>query len=69
MRGVALDEELDSSGDKQAGSRVAAILSIAETCKRQGLPRATTSSPSPGMPTATQRSSQLTPIRWKQSRA
>ncbi|MCC6264056.1 MAG: transposase [Bryobacterales bacterium] len=25
-------------GDKQAGPRVAAILSIAETCKRQGLP-------------------------------
>ncbi|MCC6263733.1 MAG: hypothetical protein IT169_09170, partial [Bryobacterales bacterium] len=56
---------------KQAGPRVAAILSIAETCKRQGLPlRDYLLGVLPGMADRKhQDAKNFTPTRWKQSRA
>ena len=72
MRGVALGRKnWIHLGDKQAGPRVAAILSIAETCKRQGLPlRDYLLAILPGMADRKRsEAANLTPIRWKQSRA
>ena len=72
MRGIALGRKnWIHLGDKQAGPRVAAILSIAETCKRQGLPlREYLLDVLPGM--ADRKTSEvveLTPTRWKAARA
>ena len=68
MRGIALGRKnWIHLGDKQAGPRVAAILSVAETCKRQGLPlRDYLLDVLPGM--ADRKHSQaatLTPTQWK----
>lgn len=68
MRGIALGRKnWIHLGDQQAGPKVAAILSIAETCKRQGLPlRDYLLDVLPGM--ADRKRSELanlTPTRWK----
>ena len=68
MRGVALGRKnWIHLGDKQAGPRVAAILSIAETCRRQGMPvRDYLHDVLPGM--ANRKRSEvvnLTPTHWK----
>ncbi|MCC7339530.1 MAG: hypothetical protein IT170_00470, partial [Bryobacterales bacterium] len=57
--------------DKQAGPRVAAILSIAETCKRQGLPlRDYLLAILPGMADRKHHDAKnFTPARWKQHHA
>ncbi|MCW5964897.1 MAG: IS66 family transposase, partial [Bryobacterales bacterium] len=68
MRGIALGRKnWIHLGDKQAGPRVAAILSIAETCRRLDLPvRDYLHDVLPGM--ANRKRSEvetLTPTRWK----
>jgi transposase len=68
MRGIALGRKnWIHLGDQQAGPKVAAILSIAETCKRQGLPlHDYLLDVLPGM--ADRKRSEvvnLTPTRWK----
>jgi hypothetical protein len=70
MRGIALGRKnWIHLGDQKAGPRIAAILSIAETCKRQGLPlRDYLLDVLPGM--ADRKRSEianLTPTRWKAS--
>jgi len=72
MRGVALGRKnWIHLGDKQAGPRVAAILSIAETCRRQGMPvRDYLHDVLPGM--ANRKRSEvvnLTPTHWKAAKA
>jgi len=72
MRGVALGRKnWIHLGDQAAGPRVAAILSIAETCRRLRLPvRAYLLAVLPGM--ADRKRSEvpnLTPTRWKAARA
>ena len=72
MRGVAVGRKnWIHIGDQQAGPRVAAILSIAETCRRLGLPvREYLLTVLPGM--ADRKRSEvakLTPTRWKAARA
>jgi transposase len=72
MRGVALGRKnWIHLGDKQAGPRVAAILSIAETCKRLGVPaRDYLLDVLPGM--ADRKKSEvaaLTPTHWKAAKA
>ena len=72
MRGVAVGRKnWIHIGDQKAGPRVAAILSIAETCRRLGLPvREYLLTVLPGM--ADRKRSEvakLTPTRWKAARA
>ncbi|MCC6264528.1 MAG: hypothetical protein IT169_13200 [Bryobacterales bacterium] len=72
QRGVALRRKnWIHLGNKQAGPRVAAILSIAETRKRQGLPlRDYLLAIPPGMADRKhQDAKNLTPTRWKQHHA
>lgn len=68
MRGIALGRKnWIHLGDQQAGPKVAAILSIAETCKRQGLPlRDYLLDVLPGMADRKRsEAANLTPTRWK----
>lgn len=68
MRGVALGRKnWIHLGDAKAGPRVAAILSIAETCKRLGLPlREYLLDVLPGMADRKRSEvAELTPTRWK----
>ena len=70
MRGVALGRKnWIHLGGAQAGPKVAAILSVAETCRRQGLPvREYLLAILPGMADRKRsETAHLTPTRWKQS--
>lgn len=72
MRGIALGRKnWIHLGDKQAGPRIAAILSIAETCKRLGVPmRDYLLDVLPGMADRKHHeAATLTPTRWKAARA
>ncbi|WP_367184743.1 IS66 family transposase [Sphingopyxis sp.] len=72
MRGVALGRKnWIHLGSANAGPKVAAILSVAETCRRQGLPvREYLLAILPGMADRKRsETAHLTPSRWKQSRA
>ena len=72
MRGVALGRKnWIHLGSENAGPKVAAILSVAETCRRQGLPvREYLLDVLPGMADRKRSEAEkLTPNRWKQSRS
>ena len=72
MRGIALGRKnWIHLGSENAGPKVAAILSIAETCRRLGLPlRDYLLAVLPGMADRKQSEvAKLTPACWKQSRS
>jgi len=72
MRGVALGRKnWIHVGSEQAGPRVAAILSVIESCRRLGLPaREYLASILPGLANRpVQQVSQLTPVAWAASRS
>lgn len=72
MRGIALGRKnWIHLGDEKAGPKIAAILSIAETCRRQGLPlRDYLLDVLPGMADRkTTEAANLTPTRWKATKA